>query len=158
MEFQLITLSPFKRRLVYVASFELLGVFFATWVLMALSGGDAQESLPVAVLVSTTAVVWNYIYNTVFEAWERRRQLTERSIKIRCWHAVGFEGGLFLFCLPVYMLWYGVGLWQATVMESVLLLFFLFYTFIFTLLFDKVFTLQHLLDNQAASEQTYSTQ
>lgn len=124
---------------------------------MALSGGDAEESLPVAVLVSTTAVIWNYMYNSLFEGWERRRQFTERTLKIRSVHALGFEGGLFVFCLPVYMLWYGVGIWQAVVMESVLLLFFLIYTFVFTLLFDKVFILQHLIDNQAISEQTYSS-
>ena len=140
----MITLSPFKRRLVYVLSFELLGIFFATLVLMALSGSGAESSLPVAVLVSSTAVVWNYVYNTLFEAWERRRQFTARTFKIRSLHALGFEGGLFLFCLPVYMLWYGVGIWEAIVMEAALLLFFLVYTSIFTLLFDQVITLTHM--------------
>ena len=143
MEYQLITLSPIKRRLLYVTVFELLGIVFATLVLMALSGGDAQNSLPVAIIVSTAAVIWNFIYNTFFESWESRNQVLVRTLKIRSMHAIGFEGGLFLFCLPVYMLWYGVGLWKALTMEAALLLFFLVYTFIFTLLFDKVFTLQH---------------
>ena len=111
---------------------------------MVLSGGEVQESLPVAVIVSTAAVVWNFIYNTLFEAWETRSQIAERTLKIRSIHAMGFEGGLFLFCLPVYMLWYGVGIWEAIVMESALLLFFLVYTFVFTLLFDQVFSLPHL--------------
>ncbi len=143
MECQLITLSPIKRRLVYVTVFEILGIVFATLVLMALSGGDAQQSLPVAIIVSSAAVVWNFIYNTLFESWEARSQIQARTLKIRSIHAVGFEGGLFLFCLPVYMLWYGVGIWQALVMEAALLLFFLVYTFVFTLLFDQVFTLPH---------------
>ena len=140
----MITLSPIKRRIVYVTIFELLGIVFATLVLMVLSGGEVQESLPVAVIVSTAAVVWNFIYNTLFEAWETRRQIAERTLKIRSIHAMGFEGGLFLFCLPVYMLWYGVGICEAIVMESALLLFFLVYTFVFTLLFDQVFSLPHL--------------
>lgn len=140
----MISLSPIKRRLVYVTVFEVLGIVFATLVLMALSGGDAQQSLPVAVIVSSAAVLWNFIYNTLFESWEARSQIKVRTLKIRSIHAVGFEGGLFLFCLPVYMLWYGVGIWQALVMEAALLLFFLVYTFVFTLMFDKVFTLQHL--------------
>lgn len=144
MECQLITLSPIKRRLVYVTVFEVLGIVFATLVLMALSGGDAQQSLPVAIIVSSAAVLWNFIYNTLFESWEVRSQIKVRTLKIRAIHATGFEGGLFLFCLPVYMLWYGVGIWQALVMEAALLLFFLVYTFVFTLIFDKVFTLQHL--------------
>lgn len=140
----MITLSPIKRRIVYVTIFELLGIVFATLVLMVLSGGEVQESLPVAVIVSTAAVVWNFIYNTLFEAWETRSQIAERTLKIRSIHAMGFEGGLFLFCLPVYMLWYGVGIWEAIVMESALLLFFLVYTFVFTLAFDQVFRLPHL--------------
>ena len=143
MECQLITLSPIKRRLVYVTVFELLGILFATLVLMALSGGDVQNSLPVAIIVSSAAVVWNYIYNTLFESWECRKHIMARTLKIRCMHAIGFEGGLFLFCLPVYMLWYGVGLWEAMSMQTALLIFFLVYTFVFTLLFDKVFTLPH---------------
>lgn len=143
----MITLSPLKRRLVYVTVFEVLGIVFATLVLMALSGGEAQESLPVAIIVSTAAVIWNFIYNTLFEAWESRNRIQERTFKIRSIHAIGFEGGLFLFCLPVYMLWYGVGIWTALTMEAALLLFFLVYTFVFTLVFDKVFTLQHLAKN-----------
>ncbi len=143
MEFQLITLSPLKRRLLYVTVFELLGIVFATLVLMALSGGAAQDSLPVAIIVSTAAVVWNFIYNTFFESWEARQQIKERTLKIRSVHAIGFEGGLFVFCLPVYMLWYSVGVWTALTMEAALLLFFLVYTFVFTLAFDQVFTLPH---------------
>lgn len=137
----MITLSPFKRRLVYVTVFEVLGIVFATLVLMALSGGAAEDSLPVAVMVSSAAVIWNFIYNTLFESWEARHQVRVRTFSIRCMHALGFEGGLFLFCLPIYMLWYNVGVWEAIIMEAALLLFFLVYTFVFTLLFDQVFTL-----------------
>lgn len=143
MEFQLITLSPLKRRLLYVAVFELVAILLSTLVLMALSGGDAKDSLPVAIIVSTAAVIWNYVYNSGFESWERRKQIMARSLRIRCIHAAGFELGLFLFCLPTYMLWYKVGLWEAISMQTALLIFFLVYTFVFTLIFDKIFTLQH---------------
>ena len=139
----MITLSPIKRRLLYVSLFELLAIFLSTFVLMALSDSDARESLPVATMVSSVAVLWNYIYNTAFETWEFRQRIMARTLKIRCIHTLGFEAGLFLFCLPIYMLWYGVGIWTAMYMESALLLFFLVYTFVFTLLFDKVFTLPH---------------
>ncbi len=48
----MITLSPLKRRLVYVIIFEIIAIISSTLVLMKLSGGDAAESLPVAVMVS----------------------------------------------------------------------------------------------------------
>lgn len=144
MEVTLITLSPLKRRIVYVSLFELFAILLSTLILMALSDGSAQNSLPVAVIVSATAVLWNYLYNFGFEAWERRNHVMQRTLRVRCIHAVGFEGGLLLFCLPVYMLWYGVGPLVALGMELTLMVFFLFYTFVFTLVFDKIFTLpQH---------------
>jgi len=149
----LITLTPLKRRLVYVSVFELFAILLSTLLLMALSDGSAQNSLPVAVIVSAAAVAWNYLYNLGFEAWERRNQVMTRSLRLRCVHATGFEGGLLLFCLPVYMLWFGVGPWTALMMEFALMVFFLFYTFVFTLIFDKVFTLPQHARQMAACQQ-----
>jgi len=139
----LITLSPLKRRITYVTIFEILAILLSTLILMWLSGGDAKQSLPVAVMVSVTAVIWNFIYNTGFEALERRLNIAKRTVMIRSLHAIVFESGLLLICIPIYMLWYKVGLWQAFVMEAALLLFFLVYTFVFTLIFDKIFTLPY---------------
>lgn len=139
----MITLSPLKRRILYVTVFELIAIISSTFVLMKLSGGDAAESLPVAVMVSFAAVIWNFLYNTAFEAWERRKNVVKRTLLIRSVHAFGFEGGLVLICLPIYMIWYDVGLIKAFILEAALLLFFLVYTFVFTLGFDKIFTLPH---------------
>jgi uncharacterized membrane protein len=139
------TLSPTKRRIVYVATFELIAIILSTYFLMFLSGTSAENSLPVAVMVSFAAVVWNFLFNTGFEAWERKKNIQSRTFWIRCIHSAGFECGLIILCLPIYVLWYSVGLWEAFTMEFALLLFFLVYTFVFTLLFDKVFTLpQHV--------------
>ena len=137
------TLSPLKRRLVYVTVFEIIAIISSTLVLMWLSHSDVSESLPVAVMMSLAAVIWNFIYNTAFEAWERRRRVKHRTVWIRSVHAFGFEGGLVIICLPLYMIWYDVGLIKAFMMEVALLLFFLVYTFTFTLIFDKIFTLPH---------------
>lgn len=152
----MITLSPIKRRIVYVVIFEILAILFSTWILMALSQGNAEESLPVAVMVSVAAVVWNFIYNTLFESWERYKQVTVRTLWIRSMHAIGFEGGLLLICLPLYMLWYSVGIWKALTMEITLLLFFLVYTFLFTLVFDRFFTLPHLQAEKKQAQQKHS--
>jgi uncharacterized membrane protein len=151
LESWLITLSPIKRRLVYVTVFEIIAIILSTLVLMLLSNSSVAESLPVAVMVSLAAVIWNFIYNTAFENWERRKQVTQRTFFIRSAHAIGFEGGLVLICLPLYMIWYDVGFIQAFMMEAALLLFFLVYTFLFTLGFDKIFTLPHQYKNTSIS-------
>ncbi|KAA0930854.1 PACE efflux transporter [Psychrobacter sp. ANT_H59] len=151
LEFWLITLSPIKRRIFYVTVFEIIAIISSTLVLMLLSNSSAAESLPVAVMVSLAAVIWNFIYNTAFENWERRKQVPQRTLLVRSAHAIGFEGGLVLICLPVYMIWYDVGFIKAFMMEAVLLLFFLVYTFFFTLGFDKIFTLPHHYKSASAS-------
>lgn len=143
----MITLSPIKRRLVYVTVFEITAIILSTLVLMGLSDSNIQESLPVGIMISTAAVVWNYIFNTLFESWEARNKIKVRNFKVRSLHALGFEGGLVLVCLPLYMIWYGVGVWTAFTMEAALLLFFLIYTFLFTLLFDQIFSLRHQMEN-----------
>ncbi|MDX1353366.1 MAG: PACE efflux transporter [Thiomicrorhabdus sp.] len=139
----MITLNPIKRRFIYVILFEFTAILFSTLVLMLLSESSVQESLPVAIIVSTVAVVWNYLFNTAFEFWEVRQQIKRRTLAVRSIHAMGFEAGLVLICLPLYMLWYDVGVLTALTMEAALLLFFLVYTFVFTLVFDQVFTLQY---------------
>ena len=145
----MIYLRPVTRRIVYVAFFEAFAILLSTLLLMLLSGGDAQESLPVAVAVSVIAVVWNYIFNSVFEWWESTRNYPERTVAIRIAHASLFELGLMLLTIPLYMWWYQVGPLRALVMEATILIFFLFYTFIFTWGFDLVFALPERQEEQA---------
>ncbi len=134
-------LSPLKRRIIYVTIFEIIAIAASTLLLMFLSGGDAQGSLPIAVVISLIAVTWNYTYNLMFEKWEASRQVAGRSFAVRAGHAFGFEFGLCLIIVPIYMAWYSVGFWKAFQMEAVLLLFFLIYTFVFTYIFDLIFAL-----------------
>lgn len=151
LESWLITLSPLKRRIVYVIVFEIIAIISSTFVLMKLSNSDAADSLPVAMMVSLAAIIWNFVYNTAFETWEERRQIAERTLLIRSVHALIFEIGLVLICLPLYMFWYQVGLLQAFIMEAALLVFFLIYNFVFTFIFDKVFTLPYHYKSASAS-------
>lgn len=136
-------LPAFQRRLVYVALFESLAIVLSTILLNMMSTGDGHSSLPVAVAVSVIAVVWNFIFNTGFEAAERRFGITHRSLPVRVAHAIGFEGGLVLFTVPLFMVWYQVGVLEALIMEAAILVFFLVFTFFFTLVFDRIFPLPH---------------
>ena len=149
----MITLSPIKRRVVYVILFEITAILFSTLILMLLNDNDSQDSLVVAIILSTIAVVWNYLFNTAFEWWEIRKQIKVRTLAVRIVHAIAFEGGLVLICLPLFMFWYDVGLWEAFIIEAALLLFFLVYTFTFTLIFDQIFTLHYHVQNEQAENE-----
>jgi uncharacterized membrane protein len=109
-----------------------------TTVGLAVLGFGGTSSGAVAVAASTVAVVWNYLWTTAFEAWERRQQSQTRTVARRVTHAVGFEGGLVVLLLPIVAAILKVSLLQALSLELGLLAFFLVYTFAFAWLFDTI--------------------
>ncbi|OBI10013.1 hypothetical protein AWC18_08065 [Mycolicibacter nonchromogenicus] len=130
-------MSPAFRRVVYVISYELVAIGLTT-VLLTVVGFGSSGSGAVAVAASTVAVVWNYAWTTMFEAWERRQESATRTVARRIVHAVGFEGGLVVLLLPIVAALLKVSLLEALGLEIGLLAFFLVYTFVFAWLFDAV--------------------
>ena len=61
----MIALGPIKRRVLYITLFEIFAVILTTFILVVLSGSDTKQSLILAVIIAITAVVWNFIYNTL---------------------------------------------------------------------------------------------
>ena len=132
-------LNPVPRRLTYVALFELIAIFFSSLLLSGMSDGNVASSLPVAVTTSVVAVVWNYIYNTLFERWERKNNIQKRTLLIRIVHTTLFEAMFIILIVPFFMWFYNVGIVKAFMMEVGLLTFFFVYAFVFTWVFDRVF-------------------
>jgi uncharacterized membrane protein len=130
-----------KRKIVYVSLFELFAVALTSSFLMLLAGHDAAHSGIAAIASSTIAVVWNFIYNHLFEAWEARQATRGRSVARRAAHAIGFEGGLVAVLVPLFAWWLNISLWEALVLDLGLVVFFMIYTFLFSLVFDRVFGL-----------------
>ena len=129
-----------KRRIVYVGLYELFAIVLSAILLQLMSGAGAS-SLGIAVVTSIVAIVWNLVFNNLFEYWERYRTTKGRSIGVRILHALGFEGGLVIFLLPIIALWLNVSVLEALMLELGLLVFFLVYTFVFNWVFDAVFGL-----------------
>ncbi|UBH05214.1 hypothetical protein K8P10_000725 [Leucobacter sp. Psy1] len=132
---------PVLRRVVYVAGYEGLSVLFTVVVLSALLGHGGGQSTVTAILVSTTATLWNYVWNTIFEAIERRTGAKGRGVRARAVHAIGYEGGVLLFTIPLVAFMLGVSLLEAFAIEGGLLVFFLVFTLIYTWVFDRLFGL-----------------
>ena len=118
------------RRVLYVALYE--GIAIAVVTLPSVAGAESVGSASgVAVGSSLIAVVWNLVFNALFERWEARQAVRGRSLRRRIAHAVGFEGGLVFILVPLFAWWFDVSLWQALVMDLGLVVFFLCYTFAF---------------------------
>ena len=130
-----------KRKVVYVSLYEGIAIVVATLGLAGMSGEGVQTAGVVAVAASVIAILWNLAFNTLFEAWESRQTVKGRSVKRRIVHAIGFEGGLVAFLVPLFAWWFDTTLLQALVMDLGLVVFFLVYTFVFNWGFDRVFGL-----------------
>ena len=129
-----------KRKVVFVTLYELIAILASSLLFMAI-GQSAGQSGGMAIAASTLAIVWNLTFNHLFEQWESRQSVKGRSVLRRVVHALGFEGGLARVLIPLMAWWFGVTLWEATVMEAGLLVFFLVYTYVFNWCFDPVFGL-----------------
>lgn len=130
-------MSAVLRRIIYVTSYELIAILLTTGGLVLLGfGGGSSGAL--AITASTVALIWNYIWSTLFDTWESRQASQTRTLRRRIAHAVGFEGGLVVFLLPTMAWLLNVSLLEALRLEVGLLAFFLLYTFVYAWIFDKV--------------------
>jgi len=130
-----------RRRVVYITLYEGIAIVAASAGLSLMSGQGMGHSGVVAVIASVIAVLWNLTFNALFERWESRQTTRGRSVRRRVAHAIGFEGGLVAFLVPVFAWWLNVSLWEALVMDLGLVVFFLIYTFVFNWAFDALFGL-----------------
>jgi uncharacterized membrane protein len=106
-----------------------------------LFGRSGWSTTALTLLMSTIALGWNYVFNSLFERWEAKQAVTGRSWRRRMAHGFGFECGLAAILVPVMALWLDITLWEALVADIGILLFFLVYTVVFTWCFDRVFGL-----------------
>lgn len=130
-----------RRKVVYVVLFEIFAIALSSALLRLLSGSPLVAAGIAAVGASAIAVAWNLVYNTLFEKWEARQQRKGRSLLRRAAHAIGFETGLVAMLVPLFAWVLGVSLWEALLLNAGMIAFFLAYTFLFNLAFDRVFGL-----------------
>lgn len=135
------SLQGVRRKVVYVTLYELIAIAVSSTGLAAGSGASLERAGVIAVASSVIAVVWNLVYNTLFEAWEARQRVRGRSLGRRVAHAIGFELGFLVLLVPLFAWWFDISLWHALGLEVSLALFFLGYTFAFNWAFDQVFGL-----------------
>lgn len=129
-----------KRKLVYVTAYELIGMTISALGLALLSGHAPSSTGPLAVVITTLAVSWNFIYNYLFEWWKAAASRT-RTLKRRILHAVGFQLTLVVYLIPLIAWWMGITLWQALLLDMALIVIIPCYTFLFNWAFDKLFGL-----------------
>ncbi|MFC7518301.1 PACE efflux transporter [Herbaspirillum sp. GCM10030257] len=130
-----------KRKILYVSIYEAIAIAICSISFAVISGSGLIYSSALSIATSVIAVIWNYLYTTAFEWWESRQTTRGRSVKRRVTHAIGFETGLIIILVPLIAWWLEMTLWRALMMDLGLAAFFLFYTFVFNWVFDRLFGL-----------------
>lgn len=134
-------MSPTTRRVVQAVLYEAFAIAFVGPAMSLMFEQPVGSSLALAVIMSTIALAWNYVFNGIFEAWEARQVVKGRSFKRRLAHGIGFEGGLVFLLVPVMAYWLETTLLKALLADLGILAFFFVYAIVFTWAFDKVFGL-----------------
>lgn len=134
-------MSPRTRRIVQAILYELFAIAFVTPILSVIFDKPSTSTMGLAIVLSSIALGWNYIFNSLFERWEARQSVRGRSFKRRIVHGMGFEGGLVAILVPVMALWLNISALNAFFTNLGLLVFFFVYAIVFTWAFDRVFGL-----------------
>ncbi len=130
-----------KRKLVYVTFYELIGLGMSTLGLAYLSDTPASHTGLLAVMITTIAMFWNLVYNSLFEHWESRQAKRGRSLARRVAHAVGFQLTLVLYLIPLIAWWLDMSLVEAFVVDLAFIVLVPCYTFAYNWAFDRIFGL-----------------
>jgi uncharacterized membrane protein len=134
-------MKPRTRRVLQAILYEVIAIAFVGPVLSFAFNKPQTSTLGLAVVLSSIALSWSYVFNTLFERWESRQSVKGRSFARRFAHGLGFEGGLTIILVPVMSLWLDISPLNAFLANLGLLTFFFVYAIVFTWAFDRVFGL-----------------
>lgn len=124
-------------RIGHALAFESLAIAITVPGMMLFLEKSVTHLGVLALMFSTTAMLWNMLFNYLFDQAQARLGF-ERGLLARVAHALLFEAGLILVIVPLAAWWLSVGLWEALLLDIGLILFFLPYTMGFNWIYDLI--------------------
>ena len=106
-------------------------------IISFISGKPLADSGVLAVIVSLIAMLWNYLFNLLFDKLQCKYHFN-RSLGVRIIHGIGFEVGLILLTIPTIALLFRIGFIDAFLLEISMLIYFFPYTIFFNWIYDKI--------------------
>ncbi|MFC7516927.1 PACE efflux transporter [Herbaspirillum sp. GCM10030257] len=134
-------MNPKTRRVLQAILYEVFAIAFVGPILSVAFDKPPTSTLGLAIVLSSIALAWNYVFNAIFERWESRQSVRGRSFLRRLAHGIGFEGGLVVLLVPVMAIGLDISPLNAFLANLGLLVFFFVYAIAFTWAFDRVFGL-----------------
>ncbi|MFJ2990069.1 multidrug/biocide efflux PACE transporter [Collimonas sp. NPDC087041] len=124
-------------RATHALIFEVLAVAITAPILAWVMKVPMAHAGLLTLMISLVAMTWNMIFNALFDRVERHWRLV-RTMSMRVVHAIAFEAGLVATVVPLVAWWLDMSLLDALILDIGLVLFFLPYTFVFNLVYDKL--------------------
>lgn len=130
-----------KDRLRHTILFEVILLAFVTPLLSCVLNRPMAHMGTMAVTLSLIAMLWNYVYNVLFDhaLKQRGKPLYPRSAGLRVLHSTFFELGLLTVSIPMIMFWMKYRFLQALALDIFFVVMVLIYSFIFNWLYDHIF-------------------
>lgn len=125
-----------QERIIHAVAFEASAIVIvaplAAWVM----NKPLLQMGTLTILLSTLAMVWNMIYNSLFDRLYAPGK--PRSAVVRVLHGLGFEGGFIIIGVPLVAWWLQVSLTEAFMLDVGLFLFYLPFTILYNWVYDKL--------------------
>lgn len=133
-------MRSFMDRVRHAAMFEIIGLAIFIPASAILFNKPVEAMGVVGIISATTATIWNFLFNLGFDrAMLRLRGTVRKTMPLRVVHAILFEAGLVVLLIP-FIAWYlGISIIAALMMDVVIVLFYLAYTFLFNIAYDWLF-------------------
>ncbi len=135
------TLRSARERALQTISFELGAIAVVAPAYAGLIGGEMSQSLTLFFAISLTMLAWGPAFNTAFDWIDRRltgRVASDRPPGLRLVHAVLDEVTSTAVSLPVILALTDLGFWAALTLDVALTLYYVVYTYIFHVIYDRL--------------------
>ena len=131
----------FTARVIHMIVFEVFGILIFTPFAMFVLNESIFHIGVIAVVISLMAMVWNFVYNYIFDLVENslNGHRSTRRVIIRLLHALLFELGLLIVTIPIVAYWLNMSFLDALIIDIGFVLFYLIYAFFYNYIFDNIY-------------------
>lgn len=126
-----------KELVIHAMLFEIIATAICAPLFAWIMGKTLLQMGALSIMFAFIAMTVNMIYNAIFERIEHALKF-KRTPRIRILHACFFEMILILIVVPLAAWWLSVTLLQAFMMEIGMIAFFLPYTYVYNLVYDRL--------------------
>lgn len=124
-----------KERIFHSILFEAIALLLFVPLAMLVTQKGAATMAGISLLLSLMAMVWNYIYNLLFDRFYGAERST-RGLWVRIGHGLGFEAGLIFATIPVLMVALQESFVTVLVLDLGAVVFFFVYAILFNWAYD----------------------